>query len=74
MTTTTRTPAEISAEIGRSIARDTLADGLDAAWAGLSDQDGDRLTAQGIEPDTDAWTEAEAAAKAAYLAAVRAAR
>lgn len=73
MTTAPRTVTEIGAEIGRSIARDVLATpDMDHAWTGIDAQDGDRLTAQGIEPDTDAWTEAEAAAEAAYLAAVRA--
>lgn len=37
MTTTTAT------EIGRAIARDTLADDLDREWAGLDPQDADRL-------------------------------
>lgn len=61
-------PDAIGQRIGRAMARDTLADDLPREWAGLSPEDGDQLTAAGIEPDTPEWSEAE---RAAYLAAIR---
>jgi len=65
-----QTPTELGTFIGRAIARDVLADDMPRKWTGLDPQDGDHLTAAGIEPDTDDWTRAEAAAKTAYLAAI----
>lgn len=70
MTQTTKA-AEVGARVGRAIARDVLADGLPREWTGLDPQDGDQLTAAGIEPGTPEWDEAEAAAHEAYQEMVR---
>ena len=59
---------EIGTRVGRAIAHDVLADSLSREWTGLDPVDCDQLVAAGIEPDTAAWTVAEATAKAAYLA------
>lgn len=61
---------DIGTRIGQAIARDTLADKLPREWTGLSDQDGDQLTAAGIEPSSSEWEEAIEAARVAYLAAI----
>lgn len=74
MTTQTTTPAALGTQIGRAIARDVLAEDMPRAWTGLDAQDGDRLIAAGIQPDTDAWAVAEQAAREAYLAQLRAER
>ena len=65
-----KTTEQIGTKIGQAIARDVLADGLPREWTGLDVQDGDELTAAGIDPGSDDWEAAEAAAKAAYLAAI----
>jgi hypothetical protein len=39
-------------------------------WTDIDPQDGDQLTAAGIQPDTDEWEIAVSAAKAAYLTAL----
>ena len=62
---------EVGASIGDAIARDVIADGMSVEWTGLDPQDGDRLTAVGIEPDTHLWEVAEHAAQAAYRLAMR---
>jgi hypothetical protein len=69
MTTTTRTATEIGTRIGLAIARDVIANSdLPREWTGIEDQDGDQLTAAGIEPGTQEWAEAEKAAEEAYTA------
>jgi hypothetical protein len=65
---------EIGAKIGRAIARDTIAEGLDRRWTGLDGQDGDVLAMElatiGIDrDDEEEWTAAVEAAKAAYTEA-----
>lgn len=61
---------QIGQRIGQAIARDVLADDMPREWTGLDAQDGDQLTAAGIEPDSDEWEQAERAAEASYRAAV----
>ncbi len=63
----------VGAEVGEAIARDVLADDMDREWTGIDPQDGDRLTAAGIEPGTPEWEAAEEAAEEAYTAATSAA-
>lgn len=60
---------EIGTLIGKAIARDHIAEKM-VGWVGINDQDGDQLTAAGIQPGTAAWNEAEIAAKEAYELAV----
>lgn len=67
------TQTRIGADIGRAIARDVLASNMPQEWTGLDPQDADELTAAGIENDTMEWIEAEGAAKAAYLDALKSA-
>lgn len=63
----TRTNAsEIGLKIGAAMARDVMADDLAREWTGINDQDGDQLTAAGIEPDSQDWQEAISAAQAEY--------
>jgi hypothetical protein len=63
---------EIGAKVGKAVARDVLGcSDLPRHWTGLDPQDGDQLTAAGIEPGTPEWEEADAAAEAAYYAALR---
>jgi hypothetical protein len=62
---------KVGAAVGRTMARDVVADGLPREWTGLDPQDGDRLTAAGIEPGTPEWNEAEEAARVAYEETVR---
>jgi len=47
-----------------------LADDMPREWTGLDAQDGDQLTAAGIQPGSDDWHAAEEAARAAYMAAI----
>lgn len=69
MTTTNTTAREIGTIIGQAIARDVIAnDDLSREWTGIEDQDGDQLTAAGIEPGTAEWSEAEESAEEAYTA------
>ncbi len=70
MNETDKLAAAVGTRIGNAIARDVLADDLPQGWSGLTPEDGDQLTAAGIEVDTPAWEAGEAAAKAAYLAAI----
>ena len=58
----------IGTRIGRAIARDVLADDMPREWTGFDPQDGDQLTAAGIQPDDPRWAAAERAAHAAYVA------
>ena len=66
------TPAEIELastvgkRIGKAIAKDVLAEGMPRQWTGLDPQDGDQLTAAGIEPNTHLWAMAEAIAEHEY--------
>lgn len=60
-------PSTIGAMIGHAIARDVKAEGMPREWTGLSPEDGDRIVAAGIQPDSAEWAEAEQAAKVAYL-------
>ena len=53
--------------IGKSIARDVIAENMPRKWTGIDAQDGDFATINGIEPDTDQWQEMKTAAKIAYL-------
>ena len=57
---------EIGTKVGRAIARDVLAEDMPREWTGLDAQDGDQLTAAGIEPGSECWAIAEQAAKTAY--------
>lgn len=66
--TTLETARKIGLKIGKAIARDVLADDMPRTWTGLDAQDGDQLTAAGIEPNTIEWDEAEDAARQAYAA------
>lgn len=70
MTATNINPQQIGERIGKAIARDTLADGLDREWSGLTAADADQLAAAGIEPHSDDWDAAIEAARLAYLAEV----
>lgn len=63
-------PIEIGTRIGQAIARSVIADDTAREWTGLDAQDGDQLTAAGIEPNTPEWREAEDAAEKAYLTAI----
>ena len=65
------TAKEIGQRIGQAIARDVIADKLPREWPGLNDQDGDQLTAAGIEPGSDDWQDAESAAEHTYVVLVR---
>lgn len=56
----------IGLAIGRAIANDVLRDDLPRRWTGLDPQDGDQLTAVGIEAGTAEWQLAEDIAKAEY--------
>lgn len=62
---------EVGKRVGEAIARDVIAERMSREWSGLSGQDGDQFTAAGIEPITDEWDAAEAAAKVAYLEYLR---
>lgn len=64
------TATEIGIKVGKAIARDVIADDMPREWTGLDAQDGDRLTAAGIDLGTPEWSEAEAAAEEAYRNAV----
>jgi hypothetical protein len=66
----THTPDEIGCEIGQAMANDTLANCGSLVWTGLDPQDGDRLTAAGIVPDSEEWDAAERSAKLTFLRAV----
>lgn len=57
---------EIGQRIGSAMARDVMADGLATEWTGLDPQDGDLLTAGGVEPGSAEWVAAEVAAEAEY--------
>ncbi len=62
---------EIGIRIGRAIANDVLAnDDYPREWTGIDDQDGDQLTAAGIEFGTPEWKEAEDTAEETYTAIV----
>lgn len=65
---------ETGERIGAAIARDVLADELPTAWTGLDPQDGDQLTAAGVEPGTAEWDAAESAAEGEYRRRVQSAR
>jgi hypothetical protein len=67
----TETPQEIGRRIGRAMARDAIAEGMPSGWTGLDAQDADRATAAGLEPDTAAWADMEAAAREEYEHRVR---
>ena len=56
--------------VGRAIARDVLAHFMPHEWTGLTAQDGDQLTAAGLELNTDAWRLAERCAEDAYWALI----
>jgi hypothetical protein len=60
------TPSGLGAAIGRAMARDVLADHMPREWTGLDPQDADRIP-EGMDFDA-----VEAAAKAAYLGALKA--
>lgn len=63
---------KIGKMIGRAIARDVMADhdmmadGMTRKWTGLSPEDGDQLTAEGILRGTPEWETAEDAAQMEY--------
>lgn len=61
---------EVGAFVGRAIARDVIADGMNREWTGLDPQDADQFLAAGIEPNTPEWSAAESAAENAYYAAL----
>lgn len=56
--------------IGQAMARDAIAEDMPRKWTGLDPQDGDQLTAAGIEAGSDEWRMAETAAREAYHSAV----
>ena len=62
--------ARVGLEVGRSIAKDAIAGGMSREWTGLDDQDGDRITAAGIEFESRAWDVAEEAAAMAFREAL----
>lgn len=64
-------PRAIGTRIGQAIALDVLADGLPHDWTGIDPQDGDILTAAGIECGSQAWKDTEFAADQAYRRAIR---
>ena len=65
----------VGRKVGESIANDALAMQAEnpeivIKWAGIDPQDGDQLLDAGIDPSSDEWELALAAAKAAFIAAV----
>jgi hypothetical protein len=65
------TACEICRKVGKAIARDVIADGLPREWTGLDPQDGDQLQSAGIMAGTPEWSEAEEAAREAYMLELR---
>ena len=67
MATTTKqheTPEQVGRAIGRAIDRVVIAEGMTREWSGLDPQDADQI------PEGMDLAAVEAAAKAAYLAAI----
>jgi hypothetical protein len=60
--------SEIGTRIGKAIADTCRTEGIEPVWTGIEAQDGDLLTAAGIEPRTQEWSAAEDAAEAAFEA------
>lgn len=61
---------EIGTKVGQAIAKSVISEDMPRQWTGLDAQDGDQLTAAGIEPNTPEWTAAEDAAEKAYREAI----
>lgn len=62
---------EVAAKVGKAIAKSTLQDRCDVAWAGLEVEDVDVLESVGLVQGTPEWDIAENVARRTYEAVIR---